>query len=287
MTAVASAIALDTFVAQSHASTGAIDALSVVVPKHADFGNVAPSDDVRRIADWALDSGDHEGAPYAVIDKREARVYVFTRDGRLIGAAPVLLGRATGDSFAPGVADMDMDDTHAWQRITPAGRFHAQEFKKAPGKWILWVDYDSAIALHKVLLTKREEERGKRIEAHDAAFRRITYGCINVPIAFYDGVIHATFNSRPGIVYVLPETRPLASFFDFYDVPPPRTESAPQLVAALTAPAVIASAFDFAPAPEAPPSDDRPLDRRHRSPKALVAYGRNASRRGHVPERAA
>src|SRR4030095_9508841 len=101
------------------------------------------------------------------------------------------------------VVYMEMEEPHPWQRITPAGRFRAEEFRKAPGKWILWVDYESAIALHKVVLTDPAEQRQARIEARDPEQRRITYGCINVPIEFYDRVIHPVFNRSDGIVYVL------------------------------------------------------------------------------------
>ena len=188
-------------------------------PKRADFRGIATAPDVRHVADWAVDSRDHEGLPFLVIDKREARVYAFTADGRLIGAAPILLGRAIGDEFAPGVIDMDMYETSAWQRITPAGRFRAEQYRKPNGSWILWVDYDSAIALHKVLTNNHAEERPARLGASDPNQRRITYGCINVPVDFYERVIHPTFRRSEGIVYVLPETRAARTLFGSYDVP--------------------------------------------------------------------
>jgi hypothetical protein len=169
---------------------------------------------------------------------------------------------------------MNMYETKAWQRITPAGRFRADEFQKSRGNWILWIDYDSAIALHKVSLTNAGEERGARIAAGDPAFRRITYGCINVPDRFYDAVVHPAFNRSDGIVYVLPETRSPQFVFNSYDVPrngveqPARDLERPraQLVAALpTAPAWI-----FEGAPGAP----GPFDRRDRATKFLPPPGR-------------
>ena len=36
---------------------------------------------------------------------------------------------------------------------------------------------------------------------------RISYGCINVPVAFYETVVAPTFRNSNGIVYILPETR--------------------------------------------------------------------------------
>ena len=38
-----------------------------------------------------------------------------------------------------------------------------------------------------------------------AAERRITYGCVVVPVAFYQDVIAPTLGRRRGVVYVLPE----------------------------------------------------------------------------------
>lgn len=201
------------------AGAGARDPLAGIKPKHADFGGVSAPRDVQRIAHWALDSGDHEGLPFVVIDKRAAHVYVFTPSGRLKGHAPILLGRAIGDEFAPGVIDMDMYETSAWQRVTPAGRFRAEQYRKSDGTWILWVDYDSAIALHKVVLNNGGEARQARLGSTDPAQRRITYGCINVPISFYDRVVHPTFRLSDGIVYVLPETRPVQAVFANYTVP--------------------------------------------------------------------
>jgi hypothetical protein len=52
----------------------------------------------------------------------------------------------------------------------------------------------------------------------DPAEHRITYGCINVPPAFYDQVVHPHFRARGGVVYVLPDTAPLKAVFKSYDV---------------------------------------------------------------------
>jgi hypothetical protein len=40
---------------------------------------------------------------------------------------------------------------------------------------------------------------------------RISYGCINVPEAFYNEVIDGLFASGKGSIYILPETRPISS----------------------------------------------------------------------------
>lgn len=213
--------------ASSAGAAATPDPLAAFAPKRADFRGASAPADVRHIADWALDSGDHEGLPFAVIDKRGARVYVFTPVGRLQGDAPILLGRAIGDDFAPGVVDMEMDETRAWQRVTPAGRFRADEYRKPDGSRILWIDYDSAIALHKVRPIAADEDRLSRIASADPRQRRITYGCINVPVEFYDRVVHPTFNRTDGIVYVLPETRAAQTAFGSYAVASVTSRDAP------------------------------------------------------------
>ncbi|MBV5276836.1 hypothetical protein JZU56_03175, partial [bacterium] len=50
---------------------------------------------------------------------------------------------------------------------------------------------------------------------------RISYGCINVPAAFFKQVVHPMFAGTSGIVYVLPETRPVMAFFGAYAVDRP------------------------------------------------------------------
>ena len=63
----------------------------------ADFAGEAASPDARHVADWVAHSGDHGGLPFLIVDKANARVFVFEPGGHLRGAAPVLLGSARGD----------------------------------------------------------------------------------------------------------------------------------------------------------------------------------------------
>jgi hypothetical protein len=185
---------------------------------HASFDAEAPSEDVKSITNWALHSRDHKGLPFGVVDKTNARLYVFDGRGRFLRATPVLVGMGVGDVFPPGVMEMDMYETKPWQRITPAGRFEADIFEKGRGRSTLWVDYDASIALHKMPTKKTPQRRAERMASPIAADHRITYGCINVPPAFYDAVIYPAFKPKGGIVYVLPDTMPLAAVFKTYTV---------------------------------------------------------------------
>ena len=79
-----------------------------VQPAHAapqDFMVKQPSADAVRLVDWVLASGDAHGKPFAVVDKRAARLYVFGADGRLAGATPAILGSTIGDQIVPGVGE--------------------------------------------------------------------------------------------------------------------------------------------------------------------------------------
>jgi hypothetical protein len=187
----------------------------------ADFRHEQASAQARHVADWAVDSGDPAGLPFVVVDKVRSRVFVFDASGRLRGAAPALLGAAPGDDSVPGIGDRKMSAIRAEERTTPAGRFVASLEKSLHGDEILWVDYDAAIALHRVTATVPAERRLQRLASDVPADRRITYGCINVPVKFFDNVVAPTFRRGGGVVYVLPETRPAHEVFRSYDVAEP------------------------------------------------------------------
>ncbi len=97
--------------------------------------------------------------------------------------------------------------------ITPAGRFVALLGHDLGEKDVLWVDYRSGVALHRVVTTNPREHRLRRLAATSPLKRRISYGCINVPAAFYDAVIDRAFAATSGVVYILPETRPIEQVF--------------------------------------------------------------------------
>jgi hypothetical protein len=165
----------------------------------------AASADARYMADWIARSGDNAGMPYVIIDKVNAMVFVMDADGRLAGAAPALLGIARGDGSAPGIGDRKMSAIRPDERTTPAGRFVASLGEDLHGQDILWIDYDNAIALHRVVKGTPAERRAQRLQSGTSEDNRISYGCINVPVEFYDDVVHPAFAATSGVVYILPE----------------------------------------------------------------------------------
>lgn len=182
-------------------------------PARADFAGRPASDEARRLADWAVASRNSAGMPFVIVDKPAAEVFVFDANGRLSGAAPALLGLARGDDIVPGIGERRLADIPPRDRITPAGRFVASLGQDLGEKDVLWVDYDSGVALHRVITTNPREHRLLRLASPSPLQRRISYGCINVPAAFYDAVIDPAFAKSSGVVYILPDTRPMEQVF--------------------------------------------------------------------------
>ncbi|HYA41504.1 MAG TPA: hypothetical protein VEF34_09390 [Syntrophobacteraceae bacterium] len=185
-------------------------------PKRANFGQERKSEQARQTADWVTDSGDNRGMPFAIVDKMDAKVFVFDSNGRLRGAAPVLLGLARGDYAVPGIGDRKLPDIRPEERTTAAGRFVASLGYNFNGKDVLWVDYKNAVSLHRVITNNPKERRLERLATPTPLDKRISYGCINVPANFFDNVVKPTFTRTCGIVYVLPETLPIGGIFKSY-----------------------------------------------------------------------
>ncbi len=193
--------------------TGNGNAAPAHLPGAPDFAGVQPTADAEALASWILSVADHGQLPFAVIDKRAARVYVFDGRGRLRGEAPVLLGLAVGDEDVPGIGSLPLSQITPEMRITPAGRFRVQIGRNLKGEDILWVDYDSALSLHRVATGNPREARQQRLDSPTVDDNRISFGCINVPARFFDEVVRSQFAGTNGTVYILPETRPASELF--------------------------------------------------------------------------
>lgn len=172
------------------------------------------SAEVRYVAGWIATSSDNESLPYIIVDKVNARVYAFDAEGALQGVAPALLGMVPGDHSAAGVGNQPLSAIGADERTTPAGRFVASLGRDLHGQDILWVDYDSALALHRVVKGTPAERRAQRLESPTSRDNRISYGCINVPVAFYEKVISPAFTHSSGVVYILPEMSAARELFN-------------------------------------------------------------------------
>jgi hypothetical protein len=200
------------------ATAGELDPVLASRVKHAGFETESASRDTRAVANWVVDSGDSQGMPFAIVDKKEAKVFVFDADGRLRGAAPALLGMAIGDDAVPGIGNRALSTILPKERTTPAGRFLATLDRNLQGKEILWVDYAGAVSMHPVVTGKPADQRLQRLASPTPLDNRISYGCINVSAGFFNQVVRPAFTGTNGIVYVLPETRSAQTLFGSYDV---------------------------------------------------------------------
>ena len=169
---------------------------------------------VKWIARWAIDAGDSAGFPYLVIDKVNARVYVFDARGQLQGADAALLGMGRGDRSGAGIGTRRLSTISPDERITPAGRFMASIDRDAHGTEVLLIDYDASIALHPVVKGEPIERRAERLQSPTAQDHRTSFGCINVPPAFYRDVISRAFGKTNGVVYILPEASSVQAWFE-------------------------------------------------------------------------
>jgi hypothetical protein len=179
----------------------------------ANFSGAPASGDARQVADWVARTGDNHSLPFVIVDKKAAEVFVFDGHAHLLGATSALLGLARGDDSAPGIGDRKLSDIRPDERTTPAGRFVASLGHGLGPRDILWVDYKTALALHRVLAANSREHRLERLGAASPLAHRITFGCINVPAAFYNRVVDPVFTGTSGIVYILPEVKSLAEVF--------------------------------------------------------------------------
>lgn len=184
----------------------------------ADFGQEQPSPDARNVANWVVDSRDHQNMSFVIIDKKDARVYVFDRAGRIVQSAPALLGSAVGDDSAPGIGDKPLSQVLPEEKTTPAGRFVAEVGANTKGEDIVWVDYDAAVSMHRVRNVKAED-RFARLASPGIDDNRISFGCINLPVPFFEQVLKPAVIAHGAVVYVLPETRsPSQVFASYYEV---------------------------------------------------------------------
>lgn len=186
----------------------------------ASFGNEQPTPDVRQVANWSVHSGDHQKMAIVIVDKKDARVWVFDPQGELLATTPALLGAAIGDQSVPGIGEKPLSQVRPEEKTTPAGRFIAEPGVNLKGEDIVWVSYDLAVSMHRVRPTVKSERRLERLASPSPADNRISFGCINLPPKFFEGVLSPAVHKYGAVIYVLPETRSPGELFGSFDVPP-------------------------------------------------------------------
>jgi len=180
-----------------------------------------------QLARWVIASRDNGERPFIVIDKVEAEVLIFDGQGLLLGMTPALLGIAHGDEATPGVGDKELSEIGPAEKTTPAGRFAARIGPAKGNQKVLWVDFNTSVALHPVITTNAKERRLARLQSATPNDNRITFGCINVPADFFGELVVPSFGEVGGMVYILPEQKYLIEVFpSFHIFAPPMIRSA-------------------------------------------------------------
>jgi hypothetical protein len=172
----------------------------------SDLARARASPEVEHVAQWAVDSQDHAGLPFVVIDKARARLFAFDANGRLLASAPVLLGASHGDGPAAAAA-------------TPAGRFVAATWLSILGDGIVWINADAALSLHGIPSGMSPGHGAQRLASDDVEDKRISDGSLHVGGEFYRDYL-SPLKSQASIAYVLPEVVPVRDVFSTYDMAP-------------------------------------------------------------------
>jgi hypothetical protein len=193
-----------------NAVAAALFAVAAVAPAGAT--TLAPQ--ARELHDWVLKERDHQGRPFAIVDKKGARIYVFDGKGRVRGTSSVLIGQAPGDDSAPDVGEHTQEGSVPFaERTTPAGRFASEPGINRAGEHIVWVDYDAAFAIHRLRPGRTKADRERRLASADPAQHRASLGCVVVPARFYKEVVQRWLGTRRAVVYVMPEKGDLRGLF--------------------------------------------------------------------------
>lgn len=180
----------------------------------AEFAGLAASQDTRTAASWIAANADNQRLPFVIVDKKNARLFVFDANRRLLGSTPVLLGLAVGDQGLVSMAGRDVASLRLFERTTPAGRFMAEPGRNLAGEDIIWLDYDAQLAIHRLRPEPGPAHRARRLATSGVADKRMSLGCVVVPVAFYEKIVVPVLGKTRSVVYVLPETRPLQSMLD-------------------------------------------------------------------------
>ena len=132
---------------------------------------------LRQVASWVREAGENQARPFAIVDKRQARIHVFEADGRSIGDSAVLLGQTPGDGGT------DLGSRHPYsldvaERTTPAGRFASRPGHNDKGDAIVWIDCAAALAIHRLRPAPAHQRRPERLESPAPDDNRISLGCV-------------------------------------------------------------------------------------------------------------
>lgn len=148
----------------------------------------AMSSQAEQVTKWVTLSKDNISkdkyyVPFMVVDKVNARLYLFDVNGVLITETAILIGSAKGDDSVAGIGDRALSAIKPNERTTPAGRFYASHGLDTSGEDVLWIDYNAAIAMRRASDRKpgmSTRSRVSRLQSKFISDKSVTLGCVNV-----------------------------------------------------------------------------------------------------------
>lgn len=153
-----------------------------------------------------MSSADHGSLPFAVIDKQSGWIAVYRADRSLAGESAVLIGQDPGDIASPGVGERTQQGRlRSGDRTTPAGRFVSESGRNLDGEAVVWIDYEAALAIHRLRPGAGNADRRRRLESVRGDDKRVSAGCVVVPVAFYQAVVGPVLGRGAAVIYILPE----------------------------------------------------------------------------------
>jgi hypothetical protein len=192
---VAASIAMGAYFEHADLASPAAQTLSSM---QRDTGPGKASPAVRQFAQWAVESQDHAGLPFVVVDKTRARLFAFDAQGLMLASTPVLLGATRGDG--PAVPE------------TPAGRFVADTWLSARSDGIVWVHDGNALSLHGMPSDLSPGRGPQRLASLKVEDRRISDGSLHVGGDFYRKYL-SPLRTHVSVAYVLPEVLTVQEVF--------------------------------------------------------------------------
>jgi hypothetical protein len=172
------------------------------------------SADARYALARILATADNQGLPFAIVDKKDGRLLVFEANGALRGASAALTGLAPGDYSVPGIGERELSRILPQERTTPSGRFASSPGRNLTGEAVVWINYDEGLAIHRLRPGLGHDQRLQRLASVSAGDNRVSLGCVVVDVAFFEAVVAPVLGRVSGMVYVLPESRPVNTLFD-------------------------------------------------------------------------
>jgi hypothetical protein len=189
------------------------------IVKEADFGSESVPTNVRVMANWIMQFGDNNGLPFSVVDKTNGSIYFFDKEGTKILSSPALVGAMRADILTQAQKDQTIEERRKNKKdhITPAGRFETKTTDSQSSTYDNYLPGPAGptmlqFAVHKVYLGRvATEHRMERLQSGDPLAKRISLGCINVPIDVMDQMNE--MSSGGVVIYIMPETSEGKSVF--------------------------------------------------------------------------